>query len=80
MGSTVAQSLETKGFEIKAFDIDAWSLGAAQPRGRYRGRMPARLVVLVSGAGTNLQALLDVSADEAYGAQVVAVGADRDGI
>jgi phosphoribosylglycinamide formyltransferase 1 len=41
---------------------------------------PARLVVLVSGAGTNLQALLDASADPAYGAQVVAVGADRDGI
>lgn len=40
----------------------------------------ARLVVLVSGAGTNLQALLDASADPAYGAQVVAVGADRDGI
>ena len=79
-GSTVAQSLETKGFEVKAFDVDACCLGAAQPRGRYRGRMPARLVVLVSGAGTNLQALLDVSADEAYGAQVVAVGADRDGI
>ncbi len=41
--------------------------------------MPARLVVLVSGAGTNLQALLDACADPAYGAQVVAVGADRDG-
>ncbi|KAA1421189.1 phosphoribosylglycinamide formyltransferase [Nocardioides humilatus] len=41
---------------------------------------PARLVVLVSGAGTNLQALLDACADPAYGAQVVAVGADRDGI
>ncbi|GAA3137486.1 phosphoribosylglycinamide formyltransferase [Streptosporangium carneum] len=40
----------------------------------------ARLVVLVSGSGTNLQALLDASADEAYGARVVAVGADRDGI
>jgi phosphoribosylglycinamide formyltransferase-1 len=39
----------------------------------------ARLVVLVSGAGTNLQALLDACADPAYGAQVVAVGADRDG-
>jgi len=38
------------------------------------------LVVLVSGAGTNLQALLDACADPAYGAQVVAVGADRDGI
>ncbi|MEV6634277.1 phosphoribosylglycinamide formyltransferase [Actinoplanes sp. NPDC051470] len=41
---------------------------------------PARLVVLVSGSGSNLQALLDASADPAYGARVVAVGADRDGI
>jgi phosphoribosylglycinamide formyltransferase-1 len=39
-----------------------------------------RLVVLVSGAGTNLQALLDACGDPAYGAKVVAVGADRDGI
>ncbi|MFI5066374.1 MAG: phosphoribosylglycinamide formyltransferase [Streptosporangiales bacterium] len=42
--------------------------------------MSARLVVLVSGAGTNLQALLDACADPAYGAQIVAVGADREGI
>lgn len=42
--------------------------------------MPARLVVLVSGSGTNLQALLDACADPAYGARVVAVGADRPGI
>jgi phosphoribosylglycinamide formyltransferase-1 len=35
------------------------------------------LVVLVSGAGTNLQALLDACASESYGARVVAVGADR---
>jgi phosphoribosylglycinamide formyltransferase 1 len=41
--------------------------------------MSARLVVLVSGAGTNLQALLDACADPGYGAQVVAVGADRGG-
>jgi phosphoribosylglycinamide formyltransferase 1 len=41
---------------------------------------PARLVVLVSGAGTNLQALLDAAEDPAYGARVVAVGADRDDI
>lgn len=41
---------------------------------------PARLVVLVSGSGTNLQAILDASADPAYGARVVAVGADRDDI
>jgi phosphoribosylglycinamide formyltransferase-1 len=40
-------------------------------------------VVLVSGSGTNLQALLDAVAEqgeEAYGARIVAVGADRDGI
>ena len=42
--------------------------------------MQSRLVVLVSGSGSNLQALLDASADEAFGARVVAVGADRDGI
>ena len=42
--------------------------------------MQARLVVLVSGAGTNLQAMLDACADPGYGAQVVAVGADRAGV
>ena len=36
--------------------------------------------MLVSGAGTNLQALIDASADPAFGAAIVAVGADRDGI
>jgi phosphoribosylglycinamide formyltransferase-1 len=40
---------------------------------------PARLLVLVSGSGTNLQALLDAGADPGYGASVVAVGADRPG-
>ncbi|MEP6527384.1 MAG: phosphoribosylglycinamide formyltransferase [Nocardioidaceae bacterium] len=42
--------------------------------------MSARLVVLVSGSGTNLQALLTACAEPAYGARVVAVGADRGGI
>ena len=42
--------------------------------------MSARLVILVSGSGTNLQALLDACADPSYGAEVVAVGADRSGI
>ncbi|WP_431784594.1 phosphoribosylglycinamide formyltransferase [Streptomyces chumphonensis] len=44
---------------------------------------PARLVVLVSGSGTNLQALIDEVerlGPETYGARVVAVGADREGI
>ncbi|MFK4185873.1 phosphoribosylglycinamide formyltransferase [Streptomyces sparsogenes] len=53
---------------------------AARPE---RPERPARLVVLVSGSGTNLQALLDAIAAEGapgFGAEVVAVGADRDGI
>ena len=42
--------------------------------------MTARLVVLVSGSGTNLQALIDACTDPSYGADIVAVGADRDDI
>lgn len=42
-----------------------------------RAHRPARVVVLVSGSGTNLQALLDACTDSAYCATVVAVGADR---
>ena len=40
----------------------------------------AGIVVLVSGSGTNLQALIDAAADPAYGVRILAVGADRDGI
>lgn len=36
--------------------------------------------MLVSGSGSNLQALIDASANPAYGVKVVAVGADREGI
>jgi formyltetrahydrofolate-dependent phosphoribosylglycinamide formyltransferase len=39
--------------------------------------VPARLVVLASGDGSTLQALLDAAADPSYGAAVVAVGTDR---
>jgi phosphoribosylglycinamide formyltransferase-1 len=42
--------------------------------------VPARLVVLASGAGTLLQAVLDATAQPSYPAEVVAVGADREGI
>jgi phosphoribosylglycinamide formyltransferase-1 len=42
--------------------------------------VPARVVVLVSGSGTLLQALLDAAAASGYPATVVAVGADRSGI
>jgi phosphoribosylglycinamide formyltransferase-1 len=41
---------------------------------------PTRIVVLVSGSGTNLQALIDATADPAYGVRIVGVGADRAGI
>lgn len=41
--------------------------------------MPARLVVLASGEGTVLQALLDATVAPSYGATVVAVGSDRAG-
>jgi phosphoribosylglycinamide formyltransferase 1 len=41
--------------------------------------VPARLVVLVSGEGTTLQALLDACADPSYGVEIVAVGSDRPG-
>lgn len=43
------------------------------------GALPARLVVLASGEGRTLRALLDAVADPSYGADVVAVGTDRDG-
>jgi phosphoribosylglycinamide formyltransferase 1 len=42
--------------------------------------MGARLVVLASGEGTNLQALIDATSDSGYGASVVAVGSDKPGI
>ncbi len=37
------------------------------------------MAVLVSGTGSNLQALIDASRDPAYGVTIVAVGADRHG-
>ncbi|MBK8436737.1 MAG: phosphoribosylglycinamide formyltransferase [Austwickia sp.] len=44
------------------------------------GSLPTPVVVLVSGSGTLLQALLDAAQDPAYGVRIVAVGADRDEI
>lgn len=37
-----------------------------------------RLVVLISGGGSNLRALLEACADATFPARVVAIGADRD--
>ena len=44
------------------------------------GSITGSIVVLVSGCGTNLQALIDATADPAYGVRIAAVGADRDDI
>ena len=42
------------------------------------GSTTGSIVVLVSGCGTNLQALIDATADPDYGVRIAAVGADRD--
>ncbi len=47
---------------------------------RLRFTRPVRVVVLVSGSGTLLQALIDATADADYPVRLVAVGADRKGI
>jgi phosphoribosylglycinamide formyltransferase-1 len=57
--------------------------GTKSPPGlvAHRPGAPARILVLVSGSGTNLQALIDAEkAGPAFGATLVAVGADRTGI
>ncbi len=41
--------------------------------------MPARLLVLASGSGTTLQAVIDAVADPSFPADVVAAGTDRPG-
>ncbi|KAA9148689.1 phosphoribosylglycinamide formyltransferase [Amycolatopsis acidicola] len=41
---------------------------------------PVKVVVLASGSGTLLQALLDAAARPDYPAEVIAVGTDRDGV
>jgi formyltetrahydrofolate-dependent phosphoribosylglycinamide formyltransferase len=41
--------------------------------------VPARLVVLASGTGTTLQAVLDACRAPSFGAEVVSVGTDRPG-
>lgn len=42
--------------------------------------LPVRVVVLISGTGTLLQALLDAAQDVNYPVRIVAVGSDRPGV
>jgi len=55
---------------------------SAPSRPSYRVEIPdpARIVVLLSGSGTLMQALLDATAAPGFPARIVAVGADRTGI
>jgi phosphoribosylaminoimidazolecarboxamide formyltransferase/IMP cyclohydrolase len=55
------------------------SILAQEAPGESRGDVAGskRIVVLVSGQGTNLQALIEAAADPAYGARVVLVVSDR---
>lgn len=41
--------------------------------------MSARVVVLISGAGSNMAALMEAAKDPEYGVEIVAVGTDREG-
>ncbi|GAA1459066.1 phosphoribosylglycinamide formyltransferase [Nocardiopsis exhalans] len=41
--------------------------------------MSARVVVLISGTGSNMAALMEAAKDPGYGAEIVAVGTDREG-
>lgn len=62
--------------------VDA-TAGVGRPLGivsRVTAPEPTGIVVLVSGSGTNLQALIDATADPAYGVRILAVGGDRAGI
>jgi phosphoribosylglycinamide formyltransferase-1 len=78
-GSSTASSGATGPAALVTTD-QADRTRATGPRLRRVFATPTRVVVLVSGSGTNLQALLDAAADPSYGARIVAVGSDRDGI
>lgn len=41
--------------------------------------LSARVVVLISGTGSNMAALVEAARDPSYGASIVAVGSDREG-
>lgn len=54
--------------------------GAEAARTAPPSSTTARLVVLASGSGTLLQALLEAAREPGYPASIVAVGTDRDGV
>jgi phosphoribosylglycinamide formyltransferase-1 len=56
---------------------DASAATAGDRPGDPTAPTPVEIVVLVSGSGTLLQALIDASAEPGYGVRIAAVGADR---
>jgi phosphoribosylglycinamide formyltransferase 1 len=64
-----------RGATLRRVTTDAPESSAGSAEGPISGPVP--VVVLVSGSGTLLQALLDAAADPAYGVRIAAVGADR---
>ena len=46
---------------------------------REKHALSARVVVLISGTGSNMAALMEAAKDPDYGAEIVAVGTDREG-
>lgn len=46
---------------------------------REKHALSARVVVLISGTGSNMAALMEAAKDPGYGAEIVAVGTDREG-
>lgn len=59
---------------------DSWRAGNHECCNTLGGRISLvlNLVVLISGGGSNLRALLDAASDADFPARVIAVGADRD--
>lgn len=55
----------------------AWPGAPLLPAAPYSAASPLRVAVLVSGSGTNLQALLDATRGSARAYRIVAVGANR---
>ncbi|WP_236263167.1 phosphoribosylglycinamide formyltransferase [Actinomyces sp. zg296] len=78
-GSTAQGLRERRGAHGASSAEEAGDAVPAGPRDEEPERAePAALVVLVSGTGSNLAALIEACEDPAYGAEVVGVVADKE--
>ncbi|GAB2522897.1 phosphoribosylglycinamide formyltransferase [Nocardiopsis aegyptia] len=58
---------------------DAGGLSRTVLYDTWEKHLSARVVILISGTGSNMAALLEAAQDPAYGVRVAAVGSDREG-